>query len=120
MTEIKLTTDIPEWTALHCPVCDEPNLHQSTLRVFDRQEDADFTRITQVSHAEVVVKTVASDDCGNPSSRRQGLSIDFWCEHCNDRPLTLHILQHKGTTFLRWDVGDTLPEIARFAEWADA
>jgi hypothetical protein len=24
--------------------------------------------------------------------------------------LTLHILQHKGTTFLRWEVGEVLPE----------
>lgn len=45
---------------------------------------------------------------GNPSSRRDGISIDFWCEHCNRKPV-LNIIQHKGCTIIEWDK-DTLEE----------
>ena len=38
----------------------------------------------------------------NPSARRYGLRIFFWCEHCCAVPV-LNIYQHKGNTFLRWE-----------------
>jgi hypothetical protein len=38
---------------------------------------------------------------GNPSSRRGGVAIRFWCEGCDSAPeLTLE--QHKGETHLHW------------------
>jgi hypothetical protein len=39
----------------------------------------------------------------NPSSRRNGLRVKFYCEQCEkDLPMML-ISQHKGQTFIGWD-----------------
>jgi hypothetical protein len=56
-----------------------------------------------------------ADMGGNPSSRRDGITIEFECENCNGAPPPqqnpafglsknyLHIVQHKGTTYLSWN-----------------
>lgn len=58
------------------------------------------------------VATFPSADTCNPSSRRQGLSIEFECEMCHGDmddgkkntlpPFQLAILQHKGNTYIEW------------------
>jgi hypothetical protein len=51
------------------------------------------------------IDAVASDGSGNPSSRRNGLSIKFWCEGCkgvDEDILELTISPHKGSTLLGW------------------
>lgn len=54
--------------------------------------------------------TIAAQDylpnalSGNPSARRDGLRVHFWCEFCGDG-LTLNIAQHKGVTLLDWTIG---------------
>jgi hypothetical protein len=44
---------------------------------------------------------IPNDSTNNPSSRRDGILIHFWCEHCEEKPV-MAILQHKGTTFIGW------------------
>lgn len=96
---------------LVCPCCNEEYLHHGTVTVFDRNEDAPFVRKTTVADY-VGVASVDNESSGNPSGRRTGLSIEFWCEHCspfdeNDNPkntMLLHILQHKGNTCLHWEI----------------
>ena len=76
------------------------NLHQTSVEIFDRQED-------QKTGLHVVARRgkqllVDEDMSNNPSSRRQGLKINFSCECCEGKVHTLNIAQHKGTTFVFW------------------
>ena len=52
---------------------------------------------------------------GNPSGRRQGVTIRFWCEGCAQRSV-LTIAQHKGATLLeqKREAPSTLPLFERF------
>jgi len=83
---------------LECPYCGFDCLHQVGVEVFERNEDEEkgvhsWTRGTGVS--------VDTDISRNPSSRRQGVLIHFWCEGC-DRVSSLSISQHKGNTFFNY------------------
>jgi hypothetical protein len=48
----------------------------------------------------------------NPSDRRDGIVITFWCEQCHGESgpdtnyLRLAVIQHKGATYLRWLSGN--------------
>jgi hypothetical protein len=88
-------------TGLRCPLCEESNLHQGEVIIWNRKgEDDDLGLMVRVDGQ----KYNADDDqfmAGNPSSRRDGMTIEFVCEHCEAAPI-LAIFQHKGTTFLKW------------------
>ena len=89
--------------ALTCPHCKESNLHHIRTTIFEREEDAARTIVTEVARNGANVMTVPSDLCDNPSSRRHGLVITFRCENCPAKPeMTLE--QHKGSTFIAWRV----------------
>lgn len=98
------------YKALRCPNCDECYLHQSDVAVFNRDEDADQVRVTTVRHDGVDEAIISEDLSLNPSPRRYGLRISFWCEHCDGGPdedttkkvPDLAIYQHKGQTFIEW------------------
>jgi hypothetical protein len=98
--------------ALLCPKCNGDYLHHDNIAVFNRREDAEMVRKTAIEGGLVSVASVENKTSGNPSGRRDGLSIDFWCETCGDAESDevireykrLHILQHKGNTFLRWEI----------------
>ena len=92
------------WSILNCPVCGEDgHMHQRTVEVFQRAEDASIGL-----HVQVLTETVfvGSEMDGNPSSRRQGLRIKFECESCPDKPHFLTIVQHKGSTLIEWEQQD--------------
>ena len=85
--------------ALNCPGCGECFLHQTDVNVYDRVQDA-FTG----QHVKIQGDGLVKIDCnltGNPSGRRQGLTIAFTCEHCSTAPV-LGISQHKGFTMIGW------------------
>jgi hypothetical protein len=83
-----------------CPNCGNGYLHQGTVHVFHRaKEDADSERII-IEGDKVKLDDAGSNDA-NPSARRQGLVVDFTCEHCNAHP-QLCLAQHKGATELFW------------------
>jgi hypothetical protein len=91
---------------LCCPKCRGENLHQGTVEVFNRpQEDA--LSLAVLVRPGYGPKT--GDPNRNPSDRRQGLSVGFWCETCeaesgpDHETLKLQIWQHKGITFIRWE-----------------
>lgn len=118
---------VGQWLELLvCPFCNqEYGLHQCRTEVFDREEDQDCEGIS-IKDGEV--SKVQSE---NPSSRRQGVLIHFWCENCDvgkpegvidqssrrewELPLALAIYQHKGSTFIEWrgDVKPDQPQVAR-------
>jgi hypothetical protein len=84
-----------------CPFCGGDNLHHKRVTAFDRKEDAPQTITTEVDGGQVTMRVEPSNQSRNPSSRRDGLGIKFFCETCPAIPeLTLE--QHKGSTFIRW------------------
>jgi hypothetical protein len=87
---------------LLCPRCGSDYLHHTGLTVFDRGEDADRVTQTDVSGGKVSINPNALG-ANNPSSRRDGITIDFWCEACgDDQPVKLTLAQHKGNTEIGW------------------
>lgn len=97
---------------LDCPYCGNDNTHQGNVEVYSRGEDSpDGTHVTVTQKPEFgpahggrlpcgdgSVK-VDRDLSGNPSLRRQGLRLWFWCEFC-PHPFSLDISQHKGLTII--------------------
>lgn len=81
------------WGAvLLCPQCGGECLHHDKVEVFERCEDMGGLHITVTDKVET-----DRDLDENPSCRRHGLKIHFWCEFCNAIPV-LSIAQHKGST----------------------
>jgi len=86
---------------LLCPRCGSATLHRFCVTTFERLEDAETTSITHIESGRTSVSVAPSEDCRDPSSRRHGLGIGFWCEDCDGRA-ELTIGQHKGLTLLDW------------------
>jgi len=78
-----------------CPVCNDEYLHHQEINVYERDEDE-----LNGLHTKINNKVVTTDNnmSGNPSLRRDGLSISFLCEGCQKISI-LDISQHKGNTF---------------------
>jgi hypothetical protein len=65
-----------------CPTCGEYHTHQGKVQVFNRcGEDAEHGLNITIEGRVYDVKSTMD---GNPSSRRQGLIIEFQCENCHD------------------------------------
>ena len=98
-----------DWSAqaslLDCPRCGADLLHHAGVTTFDRGEDVATAIRTEVRGRKVSVDASASNR-DNPSSRRDGIVIDFWCEGCGEAPLQLTIAQHKGSTEIGWRFED--------------
>lgn len=86
----------PLGASLLCPGCGAANLHHDRVETFDRGEDAPEGLRTIVSEGTVQVSRALD---GNPSPRRDGVLISFWCELCSAKP-QLRIAQHKGETYM--------------------
>lgn len=78
---------------LRCGACGEScGLHHDMVEIFERHEDAQAGLYVRVENGEIKKGT---DLRGNPSARRHGLLVTFWCELCGRRS-RLSIAQHKG------------------------
>jgi hypothetical protein len=90
---------------LTCPYCEaeESYLHHDYIIVYDRDgEDGDV--LETVFDANGIINKQeqhARRKSNNPSSRRDGVAIGFWCELCA-KTTELTIEQHKGQTYLGW------------------
>lgn len=85
---------------LLCPKCGEDNLHHGRVHIYERPEDQPWVRQTVIED-DAINSSVAIGSTGNPSRRRHGLAIEFFCEQCGDVG-ELTIAQHKGQTLIRW------------------
>jgi hypothetical protein len=95
---IKLNDDI-----LCCPKCSEPFLHQEKVDVCFRDgEDMDGTLVSTSTKKTEISRLTDKEIEG----RRDVVYIEFFCEICQNEnmPYTLKILQHKGNTFIEWDI----------------
>jgi len=105
----KTKIELPEEWSLCCPNCgDAYGLHHDKITIWNRRtEDHDGVRFT-IKGTSLTSKLVAGGDSPqgpkeHPSKRRDGLVIEFWCEHCPDiKPINLRIAQHKGITLMGW------------------
>ena len=93
---------------LLCPTCRSPYLHHFAIRVFSRaREDADST-LLEVRDTEAMWLEDGAEKA-NPSSRRNGVAMRFWCEGCSILS-ELTFAQHKGMTACGWrHIGRTGP-----------
>lgn len=91
--------DLNDPPILVCPECSSTYLHHQQIEIFQRQEDA-----TAGLHVKIHKLTSMTDQnlVGNPSGRRSGLRIEFWCEECQVTSV-LSIAQHKGQTFVTFE-----------------
>ena len=115
----RFTNEDPDCAELVCPSCGGSLLHHDRVDVFERVEDAASGLRVSVANDSVLTDTAMG---GNPSSRRHGVSIRFWCETCAAIS-ALSIAQHKGSTLFSFDVvGVDLErcESARKYEYRDA
>jgi hypothetical protein len=96
------TIAVKDYSFLCCPGCGDNFLHHDRVTIFDRCEDENECIVTEVNEdGHISIKK--SDGLRNPSVRRHGIAIRFWCEHCGpDNPFDLTIAQHKGETRLAW------------------
>lgn len=83
---------------LSCPYCASNNLHHEIVDIFERVEDSKVGLHVTVKALEVSVNNNMEN---NPSRRRHGLSITFWCGHCPNTSV-LNIIQHKGSTYVEF------------------
>jgi len=96
MGEIRIKDD----DVLCCGSCGEPwGLHQGDIAIYLRNEDQKEGLCVTTKGFSVKIDRTLSQ--GNPSSRRQGLVIQFECELCSG-DTSLLISQHKGRTFIEW------------------
>jgi predicted RNA-binding Zn-ribbon protein involved in translation (DUF1610 family) len=95
------TEDMGGAADLLCPRCGADNLHHGTVTTYDRAEDGKTVIETRLDGSAIAIDA-SSEGAGNPSRRRDGLVIDFWCEQCGDAPIQLCIAQHKGSTEIGW------------------
>jgi hypothetical protein len=109
-----------DFGCLICPRCDAEegtgNLHHVGFDIYEREEDAEVVTKIEVSSiydredpvdpnfglGQVLkVSQIKSDDADNPSLRRRGVVIHFYCEQCGEN-IALTFAQHKGDTIMKW------------------
>lgn len=99
--QVKITED-----NLHCPTCGENYMHHTYVKIYERfpYEDSPSVvlHVNGVKEGKFVTHEGPSNS-RNPSMRRDGIRIGFWCEHC-EHHIELTIAQHKGFTLMEFEV----------------
>ena len=89
-----------EDTALLCPKCGEANLHHGILDVICRKSpDEDGIKYEIDGFMQMNITPIKDEDI---PGRRNNIDISFYCEYCPDECFVLRIIQHKGTTYIKW------------------
>ena len=89
--------------AICCPSCGERCLHHWRVETYIRDgEDSQTGLSVTVGNNVASGVKVGVSQKKNPSRRRDGIVIQFWCENCEKKKHRLAIYQHKGNTFVEW------------------
>jgi hypothetical protein len=99
---IKLSNKQFDDDGLECPACGCNNLHHGGVVLYNRAEDDEYVTVITAKGNNVSLTDVPNRSVANPSLRRHGMRINFYCEQCDDN-YELCIAQHKGTTYLHWE-----------------
>jgi uncharacterized OB-fold protein len=101
--EVHIDYQSGEEGVLLCPQCGNEYLHQGAVTVCARDgENKDGTQVDVRSSGEIVTRRIKSVSF---EGRRDDMRTSFECEGC-DAVLSLVLSQHKGRTFVRWDVSE--------------
>lgn len=96
---------IDEDACLCCPSCHERYIHHTYIKIYQREHEDAPSQLQQINPLDkpklLGQKPYFSDR--NPSLRRDGIRVGFWCETCDDH-FELKIAQHKGLTLVDFDV----------------
>ncbi len=97
---------------LCCPRCgDAFGLHSAGVEVWGRSHDAAQGLHVSINEVEFKPALVATTDLeDNPSSRRQGISVRFWCEQCA-AGFALTFAQHKGSEIVTFEEHPELTKV---------
>jgi len=79
--------------------CGSEYMHHDDIEIFCRVEDAAKGNYFKINGRDGSL-ALNSDLKENPSSRRGGLRIKFWCEGC-EKFSFLEIAQHKGMSIFK-------------------
>jgi hypothetical protein len=110
-----------DWGGIECPHCGGSYLHHYGFTSYDRGEDGLITDVIDagsvifdqngkmvlcndyqdVAGSGLTIKKELSSHSLNPSCRRDGIVIKFWCENCAKVSI-LCIAQHKGQSLIKW------------------
>lgn len=95
MAEVEMELD-----ELRCPGCGESSgLRHTTVIVRSRSaEDEPGIEVVVDSTGHATTSYEERSFVG----RRNDLCVKFDCEHCPDKVYVLTLVQHKGTTYMRW------------------
>ena len=98
VTLIRPANEGDEWQVI-CPKCRFEYVHHDNgpVEVWQRSEDSGESGYAVLS-GEQGVRAIAPAE--NPSLRRSGIRLHFWCEGCGEK-FALTFAQHKGETFVR-------------------
>jgi hypothetical protein len=101
--------------SLCCPQCRGDRLHHGRVTVFHRIEDDEMITQTVVTGPTATVEAVPNSRTANPSSRRDGIEIEFQRrELCHrekksdlaNQRMFLRIARHRRKTLLEWRFED--------------
>lgn len=106
MPNVSVPFEVDATATLECPCCGSSYLHHAAVHVFSRLEE-DSPRGLHATITEGAAIHTDTNLRHNPSRRRDGLRIEFWCEECDAKPW-LDVAQHKGVTQLCWANGSEL------------
>lgn len=106
MPQIYIPFEVDRVASLVCPCCSGGHLHHDKVHAYSRLEE-DSPRGVHATLTEGGALHTDLDMRHNPSRRRDGMRIEFWCEDCDARPW-LDLYQHKGETLLCWANGSEL------------
>jgi ribosomal protein S27AE len=85
---------------IQCPKCRHGFMHHHTVNLYNRAEEDDPTGVHVRARAKGL--EINRSMVGNPSYRRDGLTIALECEQCGNTSV-LNIYQHKGVTYIGWE-----------------
>lgn len=97
----------PEYGCLACPACKEPYTHHIGTVIFNRPGEDQPPKLITDCRDDYILRWLPD----NPSARRDGIRILFWCESCR-AVFEMTIAQHKGNTYLEckalpgWTIDD--------------
>jgi hypothetical protein len=113
-TPVLLNEGHSDGCILACPQCKGDCLHHTGVSIYEREREDGATTDFRISagrgdagfdpeqnrHAtNIQIRQDSTHD--NPSNRRGGIAIRFYCEFCN-KSSELTVFQHKGNSYIAW------------------
>lgn len=83
---------------IECLHCGNSYTRQYKTTIYERGEDDKFGKKYTIIGKELKIFKKSKLN-GNPSDRRDGITIDIKCEFCG-KDTKINIIQHKGQTFI--------------------